>query len=238
MSINIESILRQNPIYQGRSKTVYRVDEQRCLIRLVPSLTSFTYQRHEMVHGSDVLRLDFYERAVQKLAQAGIKTAFLERVDPTSYLAHWCSNPPFEVIVKNYAVGSTQKNYPGLFPDDHRFKHPVVKFDFRKDPEDFPLAEDYIREFGYDPTEFRRIALAVNRVLQDWLTPRRLIDFCIIFGENPAGEVVITSEISPDGMRLKNQDGASLDKDLFRQGASHETILGIWSSLVGELAPA
>lgn len=231
LRLDVEAVLAREPDVIGKSKAVYRLDGGRCLVRLIPSLTSFTYGREEMLPGTDVLRLDFYEAAAERLAARGILTAFERRAGATCYLATYCPNPPLEVIVKNVATGSTTRNYPGLFEEGHRFAHPVVKFDYRTDPEDQCIAEDYIREIGYDPAVMRTIALRTNEALRGWLAPNDLWDFCLVVGAGPGG-YTITSEVSPDCMRLKAPDGSSLDKDLFRQGRPGDEIMSVWRHLV------
>lgn len=231
----IESVLNQKPTITGKSKALYTYDEQHYVAQLIPSLSSFTFERYELVNGTAELRLDFYEMAVKKLNAAGIKTAFVKRLGPITYLTKKCTNPPFEVIVKNYAVGSTLRKYPGLFKEGQKFSRPIVKFDYRIDPEDLPIAADYLREYGENPDELKRIALETNRILCQWLNPRVLIDFCLIFGTDNDGNLCISSEISPDCMRLKSEKGEPLDKDLFRQGKSHSEIIEIWTSLIDSL---
>lgn len=226
------------PYYEGRSKRIYKIDEAHCLVTLIPTLSSFTYQRHRVVPGTAEIRLDFYEIAAKQFHEHGILTAFIERVDEVSYVAKLCSNPPFEVIVKNFAVGSTIRKYPGLFPEMFPFNPPVVKFDYRTAPEDQPIAEDYLRAKGYDPDEFRRRALKINEVLQNWLSPLVILDFCLIFGETSDSQLVATSEISPDSMRLKEKVDEKLcdyDKDLFRKGKSDTEIVQRWGDLLKKI---
>ncbi len=231
ISVDIRETVKQAPIAKGRSKEVFQLGPELCLVRLIPSLTSFTYTRDELVPGTEKLRLDFYEMAAGRLEAAGVPTVFRERVSDDMYVARLCPSPPFEVIVKNLATGSTLRKYPGLFEEGHRFQQPVVKFDYRTDPEDQPIAEDYIRECGFDPEALKQGILQVNQVLRDWLAPNDLWDFCVIFGRDSAGTYLVQSEVSPDCMRLRSPDGEPLDKDLFRQGRSHEDILAQWSRL-------
>lgn len=96
----IDQMISEPPIMEGRSKRVFSYKENLVLVELIPTLTSFTYDRHEYVEGTDVLRLDFYEKAVEVLKEKNIKTAFVERVGSNRYIAELCTNPPFEVIVK------------------------------------------------------------------------------------------------------------------------------------------
>lgn len=219
-------------ICEGRSKRLYRVDDEHCLIELVPTLDSFTFNRHEVVEGTDSLRLDFYELVVGRLHDAGIPTCFVERTGHNTYLAKYCRANPFEVIVKNYATGSTTRKYPGLFVEMAPFHPPVVKFDYRIDPEDQPIADDYLRAAGHEPDKLKWYAQTVNSLLRGWLAPLVLVDVCFTVGETQTGDLVLMSEISPDCMRLRSQDGQSWDKDLFRQGASHEEIVARWTALI------
>jgi len=111
----------------------------------------------------------------------------------------------------------------------------VVKFDYRIDPEDQPIATDYVREWGADPDACRIIALAANAALRAWLAPLILIDICFVLGKHPDGHLCITSEISPDCMRLTSPDGESLDKDLFRRGLPAVQIIDTWTGLIASL---
>ena len=224
------------PDIEGRSKRIWMLPGSLCVVEMIPSLRSYTYGRDELVEDTGPLRLDFYQRAAAQLAKDGIRTGFVRRLAPTVYLSEFHEAPPFEVIVKNRAVGSTLVKYPGLFEANATLPRPVVKFDYRIDPEDQPIGEDYLRALGVPVEEFRRLALAVNDTLVTWLAPLEVWDFCLIFGLDPQGEPVLISEVSPDCMRLRHPDGSSLDKDLFRHGASAKELVTAWQRLLDEVA--
>lgn len=223
------------PDVTGRSKKVWLLPADRCWVELIPSLRSYTHGRDELIEATGPLRLDFHAAATARLKAAGIPTALLRRTGPTSYLARYVPAPPFEVIVKNRAVGSTTVRYPGLFEPGAPLPRPVVKFDYRVDPEDQPIGEDYLRALGLPVDRLRAEALRVNDVLREWLAPVDVWDFCLIFGIAGDGSPVLISEVSPDCMRLRGPDGAALDKDLFRQGASAAEIEAAWRRLVDGL---
>jgi phosphoribosylaminoimidazole-succinocarboxamide synthase len=225
----------RDPDIRGRSKQLWLLDDGTCLVRMIPTVRSFTYQRDEIIEGTDVMRLDFYERAAARLSDFGLPHAFLRRLDPVSYLAKYCPGPPVEVIVKNFAVGSTIRKYPGLFTEGEKFRRPVVKFDYRTDPEDQPIGEDYLRLLGVPVDEFAQLAREVSLVLANWLAPFQLWDLCLIFGRRPDGGALVISEISLDCMRLRSADGASFDKDLFRAGRSADEITTAWRELLDGL---
>ena len=145
------------------------------------------------------------------------------------------TSSPIEVILKNYAIGSTLTLYPGLFAPRTKFSKPIVKFDFRIDPQDLPLPDDYVRELGLPVDWFRETAHKVNEILIAALPSFAIIDFCLIFGRDCTGEWRITSELSPDSMRIQNASGESFDKDLFRRGENTELLSSRWRLLSDEL---
>lgn len=227
--------LSRAPDVTGRSKKLWLLGDGTCVVEMIPSLRSFTFDRDELVPATGALRLDFYEKAAAELAEVGVPTVFRERLGPTTYLADHVPGPPFEVIVKNRAVGSTVRKYPGLFEEGSAFPRPVVKFDYRTEPEDQPIGEDYLRVLGVDVDGHRQLALTCNDHLRRWLSPNDLIDFCLVVGIANDGRLIINSEISPDCMRLRSPDDEPRDKDLFRSGASHQHIINVWSDLVTTL---
>lgn len=235
-SHSLTGIQQREPDIEGRSKKLWLDGDGVCRVELIPSLRSYTYQRDEMIPATAKLRLDFYETAAARLAEHGVRTVFRRRLGPATYEADYVPAPPFEVIVKNLATGSTLIKYPGLFAEGHRFEPPVVKFDFRVDPEDQPIGEDYLRTMGVDVEAFRQTALTCNAALRSWLAPFDLWDFCLIIGTDDEGRPVINSEISPDCMRLRDTEGRPLDKDLFRQGAAPEDIVRAWTDLVARIS--
>jgi phosphoribosylaminoimidazole-succinocarboxamide synthase len=155
--------------------------------RTRPGLRSYTHDRDELIPETARLRLDFYELAAARLADNGVRTVFEERLSATSCRAAYVPAPPFEVIVKNTATGSTVRKYPGLFPEGHRFHPPVVKFDYRVDPEDQPIGEDHLRATGCDVEAFREVALDCNAGLRAWPAPLDLWDFCLVIGVDGEG---------------------------------------------------
>ncbi|WP_030933744.1 phosphoribosylaminoimidazolesuccinocarboxamide synthase [Streptomyces sp. NRRL S-646] len=226
----------REPDIKGRSKKLWKNGDGTCDIELIPSLRSYTYDREEIFPKTAGLRLHFYEVAAARLAEEGVQTVFRERIGDITYRADYVPAPPYEVIVKNIATGSTVRKYPGLFPEGHRFDPPVVKFDYRTDPEDQPIGEDYLRASGVDVDAFRLCALTCNESLRSWLAPLDLWDFCLVIGTGPDGRPVINSEISPDCMRLRDESGKPLDKDLFRQGADEATVVTAWTDLVRRIS--
>ncbi|MGW0364609.1 phosphoribosylaminoimidazolesuccinocarboxamide synthase [Streptomyces sp. NPDC002990] len=232
MHSDVTDVMSRTPDVSGRSKKVWLVDEDTCLVELIPSLSSFTFNRNELIDGTAELRLDFFEHVSGRLAAEGVHTVFRERTGPLTYLADYRPSTPFEVIVKNRATGSTIRKYPGLFTEGQVLDRPVVKFDYRTDPEDQPIGEDYLRLLGLDVDAYRAAAQHCNTVLRGLLEPLELWDFCLIIAPDAERGLVINSEISPDCMRLRSAAGECYDKDLFRQGLSGDEIIKRWTELM------
>lgn len=78
------------PAVEGRSKRIWPRDDGTCVVELIPSLRSHTFDRDELVPATARLRLDFYEHAARALHAAGMRTVFRERLGETTYLADSC----------------------------------------------------------------------------------------------------------------------------------------------------
>ena len=138
--------------------------------------------------------------------------------------------------MKNFAIGSTIRNYPGLFAEFQKLEPPVIKFDYRTEPEDIPIAEDYIDRKGYDVQKFKALALELNRLLICLFAPYVLIDICFIFGVDDTGDLVVISEISPDCMRIKDKNDVSFDKDIFRNSADYSLLKERWKQISNDIS--
>ena len=223
-------------VKEGRSKRIWRKGNK-FVIELKPSLDSYTHGKSNNIIGTEVLRNQFFEKAIKVLSREGVPVLNYQTEGIASYSCEYCYSLPFEFIVKMRAVGTTLIDCPGLFYPNMPFPTPVVRFDYRTDPRDMPVPSGYLLNFGLDPTEMAGIAEKAVLVLSKWLSDAgyELIDICFIFGFSKDEKIKIISEISPDCMRVK-RDGKSYDKDLFRQGASDECIKNAWKKIIKDLA--
>lgn len=220
-------------IIEGKSKRIYSYKEDVVLVELKPTLGSFTFNKKAEIPGTEILRLDFYEAVSECFKKHGILSTFIFRQTESTFLAKYIENvPPFETIIKNYAVGSTLRKYPGLFEPNEKLAHPIVKFDYRIDPEDQPIADDYVALYGVDVMRVKEVALKLNKLLSDLLSPYLLLDICFIFGTDENGQLFLTSEVSPDGFRVRDIDGDPYDKDIFRLGLPDKLLFERWKTLI------
>lgn len=232
-----DNIINNNKflVKEGRSKKIWR-NGSKFLVELKPSLDSYTHGKSNNIIGTEVLRNQFFEKAIKVLGREGVPVLTYQKEGAASYSCECCYSLPFEFIVKMRAVGTTLIDCPGLFYPDMPFPSPVVRFDYRTDPRDMPVPSGYLLNFGLDPSEMAGIAEKAALVLSEWLLGAgyELIDICFVFGFSKDKRVKIISEISPDCMRVK-RNGKSYDKDLFRQGASDECIKNAWEKIIEDL---
>ena len=222
-------------IKEGRSKIISQKSD-RIIVSLKPTLTSHTYSKHNEIEGTEILRNFIFEIFVNELKKNDIPIIDYKRIDDKKYSCEICFSCPFEVIVKNKATGTTTINCPGLFCNNVPFFSTVIRFDYRREPNDIAIPSDYIKNYGLDVNFLEKNSLKAFNILKDLLSNvgYELIDLCFIYGFDLNGNIKIISEISPDGMRIC-RNGNSYDKDLFRHGFDNEIILANWSNLLNDL---
>ncbi|MGB9792390.1 MAG: phosphoribosylaminoimidazolesuccinocarboxamide synthase, partial [Thermacetogeniaceae bacterium] len=156
------------------------------------------------------------------LEVAGVPTHLIRLLSPNEVLVKAVEIIPLEVIVRNIAAGSLAKRL-GV-EEGTPLRRPIVDFCLKSDELHDPLiTEDQILALGIADEKLvktlREYALAVNEVLQAYLSEKRLIlvDFKLEFGLH-RGEVLLADEISPDTCRFWDRDTKErLDKDRFRR---------------------
>ncbi len=222
-------------IRDGKSKTIYR-HGNKIIVKLKPSLDSYTYGRSKTINGTEILRNAFIEKFVATLKNDSIEVMDYTKMSPDSYATDYSFSMPFEVIVKSKAVGTTIIDCPGLFYLNMPFAKPIVRFDYRRTPKDLTIPNDYILNYGIDPLFLESNSVKAFESLRKMLFNKgyELVDLCFVYGFSLNGAVKIISEISPDGMRIR-KDGKSYDKDLFREGFADKHILESWSKLLSDL---
>uniref|UniRef100_UPI000488CFE4 phosphoribosylaminoimidazolesuccinocarboxamide synthase n=1 Tax=Desulfovirgula thermocuniculi TaxID=348842 RepID=UPI000488CFE4 len=174
------------------------------------------------------------------LGEKGIPTHFVELVGEREMLVRAVEIIPVEVVVRNIAAGSLAKRL-GM-EEGTELPRAVVEFYYKSDALGDPMVnEDHIAVLGLATPEelgiMKRLALAVNEILRDYLAQRNLIlvDFKLEFGRHH-GEVILADEISPDTCRFWDaRTKEKLDKDRFRRdlGGVEEAYREVWSRLVG-----
>jgi phosphoribosylaminoimidazole-succinocarboxamide synthase len=165
------------------------------------------------------------------LANIGIPTHFIKRLNMREQLVRQVDIIPIEVVVRNVAAGSLSKRL-GV-EEGTQLSRTILEYYYKDDALGDPLiTEEHIACFGWaSPEELHDIADMAIRI-NDFMSGLfagigiRLVDFKLEFGrlwENDFARVILADEISPDGCRLWDMvSGEKLDKDRFRRDLGGE----------------
>jgi len=166
-----------------------------------------------------------------RLANIGIPTHFIRRLNMREQLIRQVEIIPLEVVVRNVAAGSLCKRL-GL-EEGEPLPHSLIEYYYKDDALGDPLvAEEHIACFNWASQEEMQDMSAMAIRINDFIAGMfaavdiRLVDFKLEFGRLWDGDyarVILADEISPDGCRLWDMNsGEKLDKDRFRRDLGGE----------------
>ncbi|MET0240791.1 MAG: phosphoribosylaminoimidazolesuccinocarboxamide synthase [Sphingobium sp.] len=223
---------RRRQIYEGKAKILYEGPEPGTIIQYFKDdATAFNAQKKGTISGKGVLNNRISEHVFTLLAQIGVPTHFIRRLNMREQLVRQVEIIPIEVVVRNVAAGSLSKRL-GI-EEGTQLPRTLIEYYYKDDALGDPLiTEEHIACFGWaGPEEMHDIADMAIRV-NDFMSGMfagigiRLVDFKLEFGRVWDGEfarVILADEISPDGCRLWDAEtGEKLDKDRFRRDLGGE----------------
>jgi phosphoribosylaminoimidazole-succinocarboxamide synthase len=219
---------RRKQVYEGKAKVLFEGPEPGTLVQYFKDdATAFNNQKKGTITGKGVLNNRISEYLMMRLAEIGIPTHFVRRLNMREQLIRQVQIIPIEVVVRNVVAGSLAKRF-GI-PEGQALPRSIVEYYYKKDELGDPMvSEEHITAFGWATTqdidEIMQMSLRVN----DFLTGLflgigiKLIDFKLEFGRlyNDDNEmrIVLADEISPDNCRLWDlKTNEKLDKDRFRR---------------------
>jgi phosphoribosylaminoimidazole-succinocarboxamide synthase len=218
---------RRKQIYEGKAKILYEGPEPGTLIQYFKDdATAFNAQKKATLDGKGVLNNRISEYMMLRLAEIGIPTHFIKRINMREQLIKKVEIVPLEVICRNVAAGTMSKRL-GI-EEGERLPRTIVEFCLKRDDLGDPLiAEEHIHAFGWasesEVDEMIAMTLRINDYMQGLFAGVgiRLVDFKIEFGRLPLDgghQLVLADEISPDSCRLWDwETNKKLDKDRFRR---------------------
>ena len=224
---------RRKKIYEGKAKILYEGPEPGTIVQYFKDdATAFNAQKKEVIDGKGVLNNRLSEFFMTGLAQIGVPTHFIKRLNMREQLVRQVEIVPLEVIVRNYAAGTMSKRL-GI-DEGTQLPRPIVEYCYKDDGLGDPLVtEEHIAAFGWasqqDMDDILSLALRVNDFLSGVMMAVgiRLVDFKIEVGRVYDGDfmrLIIADEISPDSCRLWDiETGQKLDKDVFRRDLGNLT---------------
>ena len=221
---------RRRRIYEGKAKVLFEGPEPGTLVQYFKDdATAFNAQKHALIEGKGVLNNRISEYLMLRLAEVGVPTHFVKRLNMREQLIRQVEIIPIEVVVRNVAAGSISKRL-GI-AEGTPLPRSIVEYYYKDDALGDPLVtEEHITAFGWasppDLDDMFNMALRIN----DYMTGLfmgaglKLIDFKVEFGRlvtDDVEQIVLADEISPDSCRLWDiTTNEIFDKDRFRKDLS------------------
>ena len=215
-------------LYEGKAKRVFATDRpDRVLVEFKNDATAFNAQKKAQLEDKGRLNCQISARLFELLEAQGVPTHYLGLAGDTWMVVQRVEVIPLEVVLRNIATGSLCKQTPlqeGT-PIDPALLDLYYKDDALGDP---LLTEARVRLLGIVDgarlSAIEQLARRINGVLQPFFDglELQLVDFKLELGLNPAGELLLADEISPDTCRFwdvqtNDAEQRILDKDRFRK---------------------
>ena len=217
----------RTPLYEGKAKVIFDGPEDGTLIQYFKDdATAYNAQKKDVIAGKGVLNNYISQHIMEAVANLGIPTHFLGRVNDREQLIRKLEIVPIEIVVRNVAAGSICSRL-GL-EEGAPLPNTLVEFCLKDDSLGDPIiAAEHIVTFGWaSEDELDQICEDTLRI-NDFLTGLfhaigvRLIDFKLEFGRLETEDgvaILLADEISPDNCRLWDaQTNDKMDKDRFRR---------------------
>ena len=216
-------------LYEGKAKIIYETNEKGLVIQhFKDDATAFNNLKKASVEGKGVLNNRISEHILVSLAQCGIKTHLIKRLNMREQLIKHAEILPIEFIVRNIATGSLSKRL-GI-ADGTLLEKPLFEYCYKDDSLGDPIiAKEHIYAFGWakeeEINEIDKMTFRINDLLQGMFRGIgiKLVDFKLEYGkvwnkDLEKYEIVLADEISPDTCRLWDVESEKkLDKDRFRK---------------------
>jgi phosphoribosylaminoimidazole-succinocarboxamide synthase len=218
---------RRKQIYEGKAKVLFEGPEPGTIVQYFKDdATAFNNQKRGTITGKGVLNNRISEFLMTRIADIGVPTHFMRRLNMREQLVRAVEIIPVEVVVRNVVAGSLAKRF-GM-DEGTPLVRSIVEYYYKSDALGDPMvSEEHITAFSWATTheldDIMQMSLRINDFLSGLFLGIgiRLIDFKLEFGrlyDKGESRVVLADEISPDNCRLwdvKTQE--KLDKDRFRR---------------------
>ncbi len=210
-------------LYEGKAKIVYAGDNaDEVIIHFKDDATAGNGAKKASIAGKGVLNNKISTLLFSYLEKNGVETHLLETLNDRDVRCRKVEIIPLEVIVRNIAAGSMVRRL-GLSRGE-KFSEPTVEYSYKKDELGDPLLNDdhavALKIATRDELAvIRAAALKVNELLKARFEKigMTLVDFKLEYGKASDGKIYLVDELSPDNMRLWDENETSFDKDRFRE---------------------
>ena len=218
---------RRKQIYEGKAKVLFEGPEPGTIVQYFKDdATAFNNQKRGTITGKGVLNNRISEYLMMRVAEIGVPTHFMRRLNMREQLVRAVEIVPLEVVVRNVVAGSLAKRF-GL-EEGAPLTRSIVEFYYKSDALGDPMvSEEHVTAFGWATTHELDEIVHMSLRINDFLTGLfvgigiRLVDFKLEFGrlyDKGESRLVLADEISPDNCRLWDaKTNEKLDKDRFRR---------------------
>ena len=138
-----------NKLYEGKAKILYETKDKNLVIQhFKDDATAFNNLKKAKIEGKGVLNNRISEYILSNLAQWGIKTHLVKRLNMREQLIKKAEIFPIEFIVRNIATGSLTKRL-GI-PEGTILDKPLLEYCYKKDELNDPLiSKEHIYSFSW-----------------------------------------------------------------------------------------
>ncbi|HUK58184.1 MAG TPA: phosphoribosylaminoimidazolesuccinocarboxamide synthase [Stellaceae bacterium] len=218
---------RRKQIYEGEAKVLFEGPEPGTLVQYFKDDASANNnQKRGTITGKGVLNNRISEFLMLKLAEIGIPTHFVRRLNMREQLVRHVEIIPIAVVVRNVVAGSLATRL-GM-DEGTPLSRSIVEYYLKNAKLGNPMvSEEHITAFGWASTQDLDDMMQMSLRIDDFLTGLflgvglKLVDFQIEFGrlyDNDEMRIVLADEISPDNCRLWDiKTNEKMDKDRFRR---------------------
>ncbi|MBE9603979.1 phosphoribosylaminoimidazolesuccinocarboxamide synthase [Acetobacteraceae bacterium H6797] len=218
---------RRRQLFEGKAKVLFEGPEPGTLVQYFKDDASADNgTKKGIITGKGVLNNRISEYLMLRLAEIGVPTHFIRRLNMREQLIREVEIIPLELVVRNIAAGSLSTRL-GL-QEGTRLPRSIVEYYYKNDALNDPMvSEEHITCFGWAATQDLDDMVSLALRINDFLTGLflgvgiALVDFKLEFGrlyENEEMRIVLADEISPDNCRLwDTRTGEKMDKDRFRR---------------------
>ena len=222
---------RRKQIYEGKAKVLFEGPEPGTIVQYFKDdATAFNNQKRGTITGKGVLNNRISEFLMLRIADIGVPTHFVRRLNMREQLVRAVEIIPLEIVVRNVVAGSLAKRL-GM-EEGTPLGRSIVEYYFKNDALGDPMvSEEHVTAFSWATTheldEIMQMALRINDFLCGLFVGIgiRLVDFKLEFGrlyDKGESRIVLADEISPDNCRLWDwKTNEKLDKDRFRRDLGH-----------------
>ena len=179
---------RRRQLYEGKAKILFEGPEPGTLVQYFKDdATAFNAQKKGTITGKGVLNNRISEYLMLRLAEIGIPTHFVRRLNMREQLIREVEIIPLEIVVRNVAAGSLSTRL-GI-PEGTRLPRSIIEYYYKNDALQDPMvAEEHITAFGWAATQDMDDIVALTLRINDFLTGLflgvgiTLVDFKLEFG--------------------------------------------------------